>query len=61
MSSQMRKKKDGQDKGKKMQRMRASVQERKENAAPARESRDEVDTVMYKRGSANDHNRRGAT
>jgi len=60
MADQRQKKKDGQDTGKKRRRMRASVAARQ--ARPGREepSRDEVDTVKYKRGSAADRTRRGA-
>lgn len=55
-----RKKKDGQDAGKKKRRMRASVTARKAAAAPARATRDEVDKVKYKKGSGGDRSRRGA-
>jgi hypothetical protein len=54
------KKKDGQDTGKKRQRMRANVALRQAHARPEKPSRDEVDTVKYKRGSAADRTRRGA-
>jgi hypothetical protein len=60
MANRARAKKDGQDKGKKRQRMREAVRSRKEKAASERPSRDEVDTVKYKRGSAGDRTRRGA-
>jgi hypothetical protein len=61
MSSE-RKKKDGQDVGKKRQRMRASVTARKQRAKATKrkKSTDEVDTVKYKRGSAGDRTRSGA-
>jgi hypothetical protein len=55
MSNQSeRKKKDGQDKGKKMQAMRESVRERKQNATPDRPSRDETDKLKFKPGSGSD-------
>jgi hypothetical protein len=55
MSNQSeRKKKDGEDKGKKMQAMREAVRERQRQAAPARPSRDETDKVKFKRGSGSD-------
>jgi hypothetical protein len=59
MSSE-RKKKDGQDVGKKRRRMRADVAKRKARAGPDRPQRDEVDVVKYKQGSAADRARRGA-
>jgi hypothetical protein len=40
--------------------MRAAVSERQRLAAPERPTRDEVDKVKYKRGSAADRTRRGA-
>jgi len=55
-----RKKKDRADPGKKKRRMRQSVAARKATAADARPSRDEVDTVKYKKGSHADRTRRGA-
>jgi len=55
-----RKKKDGADAGKRKRRMRESVAARKATAAAARPSRDEVDTVKYKKGSHGDRARRGA-
>jgi hypothetical protein len=55
-----RKKKNGEDVGKKRRRMRESVTTRKAAAINARPSRDEVDTVKYKKGSAGDRSRRGA-
>ena len=54
MSDKDRKKKDGQDTNKKNQRMRETVQERQENAAPEGASTDEVDVVKFKSGSPND-------
>jgi hypothetical protein len=60
MSSKEQRKKDGVDTGKKRRRMRAAVAARQERARPQRPSRDEVDTVKYKRGSAADRTRRGA-
>jgi len=59
--SKERKKKDGQDPGKKRRRMRDDVARRKAEANPERPQRDEVDIVHYKQGSASDRNRRGAT
>jgi hypothetical protein len=55
-----RKKKDGGDPGKKRRRTRRSVAARKTTAGGARPSRDEVDTVKYKKGSAGERTRRGA-
>jgi hypothetical protein len=60
MPPRARKKKDGQDVGKKRQRMRANVKARK-RAPRRRSATDEVDTVKYKRGSAGDRTRTGAT
>jgi hypothetical protein len=60
MSERQRKKKDGQDAGKKRQRMRESVGARK-RPRRKRSATDETDTVTYKRGSAADRTRRGAT
>ena len=60
MSNRERKKKDGQDKGKKLRRMREDVAQRHANAGPERPSRDQADIVDYKQGSAADRNRRGA-
>jgi hypothetical protein len=60
MSSE-RKKKDGQDPGKKRQRMRADVARRRKAAGAKRESSDQPDVVEYKPGSASDRSRRGAT
>jgi hypothetical protein len=55
MSNQSeRKKKDGQDKGKKTKAMRESVRERQKQAAPERPSRDETDKLKFKRGAGND-------
>jgi hypothetical protein len=52
-----RKKKDGQRKDKKMERMRDAVAERKENAAPAKPSTDQGDIQSFKPGGADDKNR----
>jgi G6PDH family F420-dependent oxidoreductase len=60
MAKTERHKKDGQRKDKKRQRMRAAVEARHQQARPPRPSRDEVDTIPYKRGSAADRTRRGA-
>ena len=60
MSNRERKKKDGQDKGKKLRRMREDEARRHANAGPERPSRDQADVVDYKQGSAADRNRRGA-
>ena len=60
MSNRERKKKDGQDKGKKLRRMREEEEQRHANAGPERPSRDQPDIVDYKQGSAADRNRRGA-
>jgi hypothetical protein len=57
MPSKARKKKDGQDPGKKRRRMRAVVARRKAQAGePSRQS-DQADVVTYKQGSAADRNR----
>ena len=51
-----RKKKDGQRKDKKNQRMHEDVAERKENAKPD-PTTDQKDIQTFKPGSPNDHNR----
>jgi hypothetical protein len=56
-----RKKKDGENTGKKNQRMRESVRERKLHAHPGGEQTDEGDIMEYKSGSASDRTRVGAT
>jgi hypothetical protein len=61
VSDRDRKKKDGQDKGKKRRRMRDAEERRHENAGPERPSTDQADVVTYKQGSASDRSRRGAT
>ena len=58
MSDKDQKKKDGRDTSKKRQRMKESVKSRKRRAS--KQSRDEVDTVKFKPGSAGDRSRRGA-
>jgi len=60
MSEKTRHEKDGRDPGKKRRRMRDEVRRRHARAAPDRPSRDEGDTVTYKKGSAADRTRRGA-
>lgn len=60
MSSE-RKKKDGKDAGKKRKRMRADEARRHGAAGPDRPQRDEVATITYKRGSAGDRTRVGAS
>jgi hypothetical protein len=60
MANRERKKKDGQDKGKKLRRMREDVERRHANAGPERPSTDQADVVTYKQGSGADRNRRGA-
>jgi hypothetical protein len=60
VSRERRKKKDGQDAGKKRRRMRTAVAKRKARATPGRPQRDEVDVVKYKQGSPADRTRRGA-
>ncbi len=60
MSSQ-RKKKDGKDPSKKRQRMRDDEARRHAAATPDRPQRDEVDKITYKRGSAGDRTRVGAS
>jgi hypothetical protein len=65
MPSTVRKKKDHADPNKKRQRMRANVKARKEQPSvdktPHGAATDEVDYIKYKRGSAGDRSRRGAT
>jgi hypothetical protein len=56
-----RKKKNGQDAGKKRRRMRADVARRRLEAQPERPQTDAADVVHYKQGSGSDRNRRGAT
>lgn len=51
-----RKKKDGQRKDKKMERMREDVQARKEQGAAPRPTTDEKDIINYKSGSQGDRN-----
>jgi hypothetical protein len=60
MPSGTRKKKDGQDPGKKRRRMREDVARRKTQAGPKDRQSDQADVVTYKQGSASDRNRRGA-
>lgn len=60
MAKATRRKKDGERQDKKQQRMRADVTARQKTAAPTRPTRDEVDKVKYKRGSAADRSRPGA-
>jgi hypothetical protein len=60
MPDKPRRKKDGRDPGKKRRRMRRDVAARHARAKPPRPSRDEPDSVTYKRGSAADRTRRGA-
>ena len=60
MPDKTRKKKDGQDVGKKRARMRQAVAARHRETDDVRPQRDEVDTVKYKRGSAGDRTRPGA-
>lgn len=50
-------KKHGQRKVKKNERMRADVERRHENAAPERPTTDQWDVVPYKPGSGGDKNR----
>lgn len=61
MPSTTRKKKDGQDPGKKRRRMREAVARRKSESGGPRPSTDQPDVVKYKQGSASDRNRPGAT
>ena len=60
MSSE-RKKKDGKDPNKKRQRMREDETRRHAAAMPGRAQRDEKDKITYKRGSAGDRTRVGAS
>jgi len=53
-------KKDGERKDKKNERMHEAVADRKEHAAPKAPSSDKGDVQPYKPGSAGDANRRGA-
>ena len=65
MPSTVRKKKDHGDPNKKRQRMRANVRARKASSSvdktPHGAATDEQDYLKYKRGSAGDRSRRGAT
>ena len=61
MSDRDRKKKDGQDKGKKLRRMREDEERRHAEAGPERPTRDQADVVPYKQGSASDRLRSGST
>lgn len=54
MAHAIRKKKDGQRKDKKMERMRESVAERKAEAAPPRPTNDQEDIQSFKPGSQAD-------
>ena len=56
-----RKKKDGQNTGKKNERMRESVRERHEHARAAGRVTDQGDIQAYKSGSPNDRTRQRAT
>jgi hypothetical protein len=60
MAERERKKKDGQDAGKKRQRMRQAVKARRKPRR-RRSATDETDSVKYKRGSAGDRTRIGAS
>ena len=55
-----RRKKDGQDPGKKRRRMRVAVAGRQAASSGPKPSTDEVDKVKYKKGSASDRTRLGA-
>ena len=55
-----RKKKDGQDRGKKRRRMREAVAARRESGSKPDHSSNQPDVVKYKPGSASDRNRTGA-
>jgi hypothetical protein len=61
MSDKQRKKKDRGDANKKRRRMRSAVAARKQSPKAARPQRDEVDKVKFKRGSAGDRTRVGAS
>jgi hypothetical protein len=56
-----RKKKDGENTGKKNERMREAVRERHENAHAPGRSTDQGDIQTYKSGSPSDRTRQGAT
>jgi hypothetical protein len=56
MPSKPRKKKDGQDPGKKRRRMRTVVARRKAQAGERSRQSDQPDVVKYKPGSASDRN-----
>jgi hypothetical protein len=60
MSERDRKKKDGQDKNKKLRRMREDEARRHAHTGPERPSRDQADVVTHKPGSASDRTRSGA-
>jgi len=51
-----RKKKDGQRKDKKMERMREAVEKRKASAAPPKPTHDQKDIQTFKPGSRGDRN-----
>ncbi len=55
-----RKKKGGERKDKKNERMREAVAERKAHAAPPRPSNDQPDIVTFKQGGADDQTRNPA-
>jgi hypothetical protein len=55
-----RKKKDGQDPGKKRRRMREAVAARKRSGSQPDHFSSQPDVVKYKPGSASDRNRKGA-
>jgi hypothetical protein len=57
MSDKDRKKKQGERKDKKRERMRKAVQQRQARAGAVRPSSDQADLVRYKPGSLQDRNR----
>jgi len=56
-----RKKKDGQNTGKKSERMREAVRERHEHAHAAGRSTDQGDIQTFKSGAPSDRTRQGGT
>jgi hypothetical protein len=60
MSDKDRKKKHHEDVGKKNRRMKRAVKARSRARRRRGNAKDEVDTVKFKRGSANDRSRAGA-
>lgn len=58
-NAKRRKKKDGQNKGKKTHAMRESVQDRKARQGPRRSTTDQPDLQRFKPGAADDRTSKG--